>query len=181
MQPRGEHSALRAALARIAQVGLVVEDVVDPVHREVVRNEEEEGAHHEREVHLPRRQEVRGGEGVGRVDPADRARRHEQPPAHVPGAEPLRPCGSHARTFTRAGSRVKTAGTRNAAHSGIGEVLERRQSDAQAAQMLGRVGEEAERDHDVVEDGGERGEDHEGDAPRPPSVARSAASGRSPR
>ncbi len=80
MHPLVEHGAVRAALAGIAEVGLVVEDVVDAVHREVVRHEEEQRADHERGVDLPRREQVGGGERIGGVDPADGPRGEQQLP-----------------------------------------------------------------------------------------------------
>ena len=79
---RFQQRALDTALARVAQVGLVVEDVVDAVHREVVRHQEEERADHEGGVDAPGRHEVRGREREGRVDPAQRPAGEEERADH---------------------------------------------------------------------------------------------------
>ena len=68
----GQQRAFDAALARVAQVGLVVEDVIDPVHHQIVGEQEEEAAHDEHRIEPASGQEIGGGEGIGGIHPRHR-------------------------------------------------------------------------------------------------------------
>ncbi len=109
MHPAIEDGALDPSLARVALIGLEIEHVVDAVQREVVRDEEEEGAHDEGRVDTARGQQVGRGEGEGRVDPAEGARGQQQLARDVRGRgvghlSPFRRKSSH-----RAGRRMTAA------------------------------------------------------------------------
>lgn len=69
----GQHRALHATLARIAQVRLVVEDVVDPVHQQVVREQEEERSQNQQPVDALPGNQIGRSKGVGGIHPGDGA------------------------------------------------------------------------------------------------------------
>ena len=77
-----DNVALDAALTRVGEIGFVIEDIVDPIHEEVVRDQKEEAAYHQQRIDVTRDKEVGGGEGKGGVDPADRPRRLENAHDH---------------------------------------------------------------------------------------------------
>ena len=111
-RPGGLHeAALDPALARVAQVRRVVEHVVDPVHQQVVRAEEEQGADDERRVDPPAGgQQVAGRERVRGVDPGERPGRREDlsharscrsPPSPADPAPPRAPASRWRRRSRR--------------------------------------------------------------------------------
>ena len=69
MESSIQNRAFNATLARIAHVGLVVEDIVDAVHGHVVGDEKEESPNDEREVHLVRGHHVAHGKRERGVHP----------------------------------------------------------------------------------------------------------------
>src|SRR5690606_13185542 len=113
-----EDDAFQPALAWVAQVRLVVEDVVHAVHEQVVGDEEPEGPDHQGGGDTASGEEVCGGEGIRRVHPA-----------HGPGrADDLTHCaaqvgcgaedsGAHASSLRGAWS-SRSAGRRSPAASG---------------------------------------------------------------
>ncbi|MNI68106.1 hypothetical protein D3C73_1237800 [compost metagenome] len=71
MEPRLEERAFDAAFARVLEVRLVIEDVVDAVHGQVVGDQEVESTHDQDPVDFPGGEEHGRGERVGGVDPTD--------------------------------------------------------------------------------------------------------------
>ena len=114
-------------------------------------------------VDLPGREQVRGGERVGGVDPADG--REASSSCRVTPTSPYaawscpgRAAGMRAACTRSDGEqRVDGRPQERGAHR-VREVLERRESDPQSAQVLRRIGEQAGRDHEVVEDRRQRHE-----------------------
>ena len=121
VHPRVKKRALNSALARVAQVRFVVEDVIDAVHRQVVRHQEEDRAEHKGEVDHTGGQIVRRRKRKGGVNPAQGARgkkqvlKHGDPPRQA-GCSSQGQCSRsrqpHARGFAARAAPTGTAGQR---------------------------------------------------------------------
>ena len=66
-----KQSAFDAALARVAQVALVVENVIHAIHKQVVRNQKEQGTDEQIQIEAAGCEEVGGREWKRGIDPRD--------------------------------------------------------------------------------------------------------------
>ncbi|CAI8358595.1 MAG: Uncharacterised protein [Cellulomonadaceae bacterium TMED98] len=78
MEVGRQQASFSATLSRIAQIRFVVEDVVNPVHQDVVGDQKEERPDKKHHVEALGRHVIGNGKGKGRVHPAKRPGAHDK-------------------------------------------------------------------------------------------------------
>lgn len=73
-----KQSSFDAAFARVTKVTLIIEDIVDAINKEVIRNQEEECSDYKSEINFVVDEDICCTKREGGVDPGNRSRGPEQ-------------------------------------------------------------------------------------------------------